>query len=136
MEPTQQYSITSLSEFFSAILALLIIIASLLMVIYLVWGGLAWLTAKKPQQVKNGRERVTKSLVGLGIISLVYAVTVIVGYITSIVVPTYAYITVIAVVVVTSIALFAITTFFIIRRYTKRRELLIEQLHQHEDVFN
>lgn len=76
-----QFSITSIGQFIGAVLSLLFIIAGVLVFVYLVWGGLQWLTSGGDKgATQAARDRITAALVGLAIIAIAYALVRLVQY--------------------------------------------------------
>lgn len=76
-----QFSITSIGQFIGAILSLLFIIAGILVFVYLVWGGLQWLTSGGDKgATQAARDRITAALVGLAIIAIAYAIVQLIQY--------------------------------------------------------
>ena len=78
---TSTFSITSIGDFIGAIVTLLFIIAAILVFIYLIWGGLQWLTSGGDSaSTQKARDRITAALVGLAIIALAYALIQLIQY--------------------------------------------------------
>lgn len=75
------FSITSIGEFVAAILSLLFIIGGILVFVYLVWGGLQWITAGGDKAAHQAaRERITGALIGFSIMALALAIVYIAQY--------------------------------------------------------
>jgi len=78
-EAVAGFSITSLGEFIGAIMQLLFILAGVLVFVYLVWGGIQWLTSGGDSgSTQAARDRITAALVGLAIISISYALVILI----------------------------------------------------------
>jgi hypothetical protein len=70
------FQITDISTFIGAILQLMFIIAGILVFVFLVWGGVQWITSGGDKaQTQAARDRITAALVGLAIVALAYAIT-------------------------------------------------------------
>ena len=75
------FKVSEIGGFIAAILQILFIIAGLLVFIYLVWGGLQWLTSGGDSgATQSARDRITAALVGLAIIAIAYALMQIITY--------------------------------------------------------
>ena len=78
-ESVQGFSITSLGKFVGALTQLLFILAGVLVFVYLVWGGIQWLTSGgDSSSTQQARDRITAALIGLAIIAIAYAITLII----------------------------------------------------------
>ncbi len=76
-----QFQISDIGSFIGAIVTLLFIIAGILVFVYLVWGGLQWLTSGGDSaSTQKARDRITAALVGLAIIALAYALYSLIRY--------------------------------------------------------
>lgn len=73
------FSITSVGEFVGAVLSLLFLIAGIIVFAYLVWGGLQWITSGGDKaKTQEARDRITAALVGLAIIAVAWALTLLI----------------------------------------------------------
>ena len=73
--PTPQASIKNLGDLVSAGVTTVIVIAGLLTFLYLVWGGIEWLTSGGDKdKYEAARNRITAALIGLAIISASWAI--------------------------------------------------------------
>ena len=71
------FSITSLGEFLGALLTLLFLLAGIIVFAYLVWGGLQWITSGGDKaKTQEARDRITAALVGLAVIAVAWAVSI------------------------------------------------------------
>lgn len=86
--------INDIGKFISAAIGLVFIVAAILVFVFLVWGGIQWMTSGGDKQATEAaRNRITAALVGLGIIAVSWALIAIIGKffgfnITSLTVPT------------------------------------------------
>lgn len=72
--------ITDMGEFTKALVALIFMIAGLLVFVFLVWGGVQWLTSGGDKgATEAARNRITAALVGLAIIAVSWALVAIIG---------------------------------------------------------
>jgi len=73
--------ITDLGLFISRIMGLALVIAAILVFVYLVWGGLQWITSGGDKgKTEEARNRITAALVGLAIVAAAWAVIQLVSY--------------------------------------------------------
>ena len=64
-----------LADQFARIWKFLVIAGSLIVLIFLIWGAIEWLTSEgDPEKVKNARNKIVHSLFGLGILAASYAI--------------------------------------------------------------
>ena len=74
------FKITDLGKVIGAVLVTMFLISGLLLFIFLVWGGIDWISsggdAGKAQQA---RDKITQALVGLAIVAVAYALAVIIS---------------------------------------------------------
>lgn len=72
-----------LSKFFNNLISLIYIIAAVIFVFMLLWGGLQWLSSGGDKDaVKAARERITHALVGITILAVAFAILRVVGLFT------------------------------------------------------
>jgi hypothetical protein len=72
--------IDDLGKFISALVGLVFIVAGILVFVFLVWGGIQWMTSGGDKQATEAaRNRITAALVGLAIIAVSWALTAIIG---------------------------------------------------------
>lgn len=73
--------ITDLGRLISTGVNVVIIVAGILVFVFLVWGGLEWLTSGGDKgKVENARNRITSALVGLAIIAASWALVQVIAY--------------------------------------------------------
>lgn len=73
--------VTNLGSYVSAIVGLFLIVASIATIIYLVWGGINWITAGSDKgKVEEARTRLTNAIIGLTIVAASWAVFLILNY--------------------------------------------------------
>jgi len=73
--PTPRSAISNLGDLVSAGVTTVIVIAGLLTFLYLVWGGIEWLTSGGDKdKYEAARNRITAALIGLAIISASWAI--------------------------------------------------------------
>ena len=78
---TEGFSITDIGQFIAAILTLIFIIAGVLVFVYIVWGGIQWLTSGGDSgKAEEARNRITAALIGLAIIAIAYALVRLISY--------------------------------------------------------
>ena len=79
-QPTEA-KITDLGRLVSTGVSVVIIVSGILVFVYLVWGGLEWLTSGGDKgKTESARNRITAALVGLAIIAASWALVQIIGY--------------------------------------------------------
>lgn len=75
-----QLQITDAGKFIQALVGLIFIVAALLVFIFLVWGGIQWMTSGGDKAATEAaRNRITAALIGLGIVAVSWALVAIVG---------------------------------------------------------
>ena len=75
---TTLFKITDIGDFIGAIVSLLFLIAAILVFVYLVWGGVEWITSGGDKaKTQAARDRITAALVGLAVVAISYAIVVI-----------------------------------------------------------
>lgn len=73
--PTPGHSITSIGVLISSGITAAIVISGLITFVYLVWGGLQWLTSGGDKaKYEEARGRITAAIIGLAIVAAAYAV--------------------------------------------------------------
>ncbi len=71
------FSITSVGEFVGAVLSLIFLVAGIAVFAYLVLGGIQWITSGGDKgKTQEARDRITAALVGLAIIAVAWALTI------------------------------------------------------------
>jgi hypothetical protein len=71
----------SLPNVITAGVRIMVIFASVLLFIFLVWGGIQWLTSGGDKNnVEAARNRITAALIGLAIVALAWAIQAILSY--------------------------------------------------------
>ena len=80
-ENVSGFSIQDIGQFIGAILTLIFIIAGVLVFVYIVWGGIQWLTSGGDSgKAEEARNRITAALIGLAIIAIAYALVRLISY--------------------------------------------------------
>ncbi len=75
------FQITDLGKFISRALTYALAIAGILVFVYLVWGGIQWITSGGDKsKTEEARSRITAALVGLAIVATAWAVIQLVSY--------------------------------------------------------
>lgn len=70
------FSVTSVGMFVGGVLSFLFLIAGVIVFAFLVWGGLQWITSGGDKgKTQEARDRITAALVGLAIIAVAWALT-------------------------------------------------------------
>ena len=78
-KPTE-LRITDAGKFIQALVGLIFIVAALLVFVFLVWGGIQWMTSGGDKAATEAaRNRITAALIGLGIVAVSWALVAIVG---------------------------------------------------------
>lgn len=78
---TQISPIQDIGLFISNIVGVALAIASIATFVWLVWGGVEWLTSGGDKsKLENARTRITNALVGLAIVAIAWAVFIFVDY--------------------------------------------------------
>ncbi len=81
IEQPQQVRITDLGRLISTGVSVIIIVSGILVFVFLVWGGLEWLTAGGDKtKTQSAQSRITNALVGLAIIAASWALVRIIAY--------------------------------------------------------
>lgn len=66
---------TTFGQWLSRILSAILVVGAFLVLIYLLWGGLSWITAGgDSSKVASAREKIIQSLIGLVVLSAVLAI--------------------------------------------------------------
>jgi len=72
--------IKNFPKFIGNAVTVALIIAGILIFIYLVWGGLQWMTSGgDKQKVEDARSKITNALIGLAIVAAAYALAQIIA---------------------------------------------------------
>jgi hypothetical protein len=70
----ENVNIVNLGVFISKAIQLLVGVAAILLFVFLVWGGIQWLTSGGDKtNVEAARNRITNALIGLAIVALAWA---------------------------------------------------------------
>jgi hypothetical protein len=73
--PSGQYTITNLGNLISAIVGTLLIIAALIAFLYLILGGIQWITSGGDKAgMEHARNKITHAIVGLIIVGAAWAI--------------------------------------------------------------
>lgn len=73
--PTSQYTITDLGKLISAVVGTLLIIAALIAFLYLILGGIQWITSGGDKTgMEAARNKITHAIVGLIIVGAAWAI--------------------------------------------------------------
>ena len=71
----QGFRIENIGNLISAVISFTLIIAAILVFLYLVWGGIQWMTSGGDKAgVESARNRITAALLGLAIVAAAWAV--------------------------------------------------------------
>lgn len=80
-EKPAEAKITDLGKLISTGISVVIIVSGILVFVYLVWGGIEWLTSGGDKgKVESARNRIVSALVGLAIIAASWALVRIIAY--------------------------------------------------------
>ncbi len=81
IERPEQARIQDLGKLISTGVSVVIILSGILVFVYLVWGGIEWLTSGGDKgKTESARNRITAALVGLAIIASSWALVRIIAY--------------------------------------------------------
>ncbi len=81
IEKPSTFKITDLGNFISKLMGVALVIAAIMVFVYLVWGGLQWITSGGDKgKTEEARNRITAALVGLAIVAAAWAVIQLVSY--------------------------------------------------------
>lgn len=76
VDQPDQVKITDLGKLISSSVSVIIIVAGILIFVFLVWGGIEWLTSGGDKaHVENAQKRITNALIGLAIIAAAWALS-------------------------------------------------------------
>jgi hypothetical protein len=76
-----QFKIEDLGLFVSRAINIALMIAAVLVFVYLVWGGIQWITSGGDKgKTEEARARITAALVGLAVVAAAWAVMLLVQY--------------------------------------------------------
>ena len=76
-----QVRITDLGRLVASAISVAILIAGILVFVYLVWGGIQWITSGGDKgKTEEARNRITSALVGLAIVAASWALIKIIAY--------------------------------------------------------
>lgn len=71
--------ITDIGRLITSSVNLIVVVAGILVFVYLVWGGIQWLTSGGDKtHVQEARDKITHALIGLAIIAAAWALTMII----------------------------------------------------------
>ena len=80
-EKPAEAKITDIGKLISTGISVVIIVSGILVFVFLVWGGIEWLTSGGDKgKVENARNRIVSALVGLAIIAASWALVRIIAY--------------------------------------------------------
>jgi hypothetical protein len=75
------FQIDNIGKLISAAIGLALLIAALLVFVYLIWGGIQWITSGGDKgKTEEARNRISSALVGLAIVAAAWAIIQLVGY--------------------------------------------------------
>jgi len=76
-----QFKIEDLGLFVSRAINIALMIAAILVFVYLVWGGIQWITSGGDKgKTEEARSRITAALIGLAVVAAAWAVMLLVQY--------------------------------------------------------
>ena len=74
-EKPAEAKITDIGKLISTGISVVIIVSGILVFVFLVWGGVEWLTSGGDKtKIENARSKLTNALIGVAIIAAAYAV--------------------------------------------------------------
>ncbi len=80
LDKPEGFKIDNAAKFISALVGLVFVVAALLVFVFLVWGGIQWITSGGDKAATEAaRNRITAALIGLAIIAVSWALMAIVG---------------------------------------------------------
>lgn len=72
---------TSLGDFVSRSISAIILVAGLATFIYLIWGGVEWITSGGEKDKINGaKQKITNAIIGLAIVAGAWAIYLLIDY--------------------------------------------------------
>ena len=78
-QPTDQVKITDVGQLISALVGTILIIAALLAFLYLILGGISWITSGGDKAaMETARNKITHAIVGLIIVGAAWAIMVLI----------------------------------------------------------
>ena len=78
-QPTDQVKITDVGQLISALVGTILIIAALLEFLYLILGGISWITSGGDKAaMETARNKITHAIVGLIIVGAAWAIMVLI----------------------------------------------------------
>lgn len=70
------FQITDIGRFIEALLRITLGIVGLLVFVYLIWGGIEWLTAGGDKsKTESARQKITNAIIGLAIVAVAFALS-------------------------------------------------------------
>lgn len=74
------FSITDLGKLIQSLLSVTLGIVGLLVFIYLIWGGIEWITAGGDKsKTESARQKLTNAIIGLAIVAAAFAISQVLG---------------------------------------------------------
>lgn len=74
------FQISDLGKFIQALLTVTLGIVGLLVFIYLIWGGIEWITAGGDKsKTESARQKLTNAVIGLAIVAAAFAISQVLG---------------------------------------------------------
>lgn len=76
-----EFKIEDLGLFISRVINVALLIAAILVFVYMVWGGIQWITSGGDKaKTEEARGRITAALIGLAVVAAAWAVMLIIQY--------------------------------------------------------
>jgi len=74
------FSITDLGKLIQSLLSVTLGIVGLLVFVYLIWGGIEWITAGGDKsKTESARQKLTNAIIGLAIVAAAFAISQVLG---------------------------------------------------------
>lgn len=81
IEKPENVKITNIGTLIRGVVQGALVIAALMVFLYLIWGGIEWITSGgDKQKTQEARDRITAALVGLAVVAAAWAVMLIIQY--------------------------------------------------------
>lgn len=81
IEKPENVQITNVGTLIQGVVQGALLIAALLVFMYLIWGGIQWITSGGDKaKTQEARDRITAALVGLAVVAAAWAVMLIIQY--------------------------------------------------------
>ncbi|HSW90096.1 MAG TPA: hypothetical protein VLH19_04465, partial [Patescibacteria group bacterium] len=74
------FKISDLGKLIQSLLSVVLAIVGLLVFVYLIWGGVEWITAGGDKsKTESARQKITNAIIGLAIVAAAFAISKVLG---------------------------------------------------------